>query len=104
LNSPGPANVFAFVDESAYTMLYTGNSVFSFDPGLPGGSEYWRNLPAFYHGKAGNISFADGHAEVHKWLESSTYHAVAVNQTTSAHINVGTSQDYEWLDDRTPYR
>jgi prepilin-type N-terminal cleavage/methylation domain-containing protein/prepilin-type processing-associated H-X9-DG protein len=103
LNVPGPANVFAFVDESAWTQLYTGRSVFSFDPGLPSGSEYWRNLPAFYHGKAGNISFADGHAEIHKWMEGSTYHAITAGQTTSAHINVATSQDYEWLDEHTPY-
>jgi len=103
LNTPGPANVFAFVDESAYTMLYTGNSVFSFDPGLASGSEYWRNLPAFYHGKGGNLSFADGHSEIHKWLEANTYHAVTPGQTTSSHIIVGVSQDYEYLDDHSPY-
>ncbi len=104
LNSPGPANIFAFVDESPYTLLYTGGSVFSFDPGLPVGSEYWRNLPSFNHGKAGNVSFCDGHAEIHKWLAGTTYKPVAVNQTTSSHIIVGVSQDYEWMDDHTVYR
>jgi prepilin-type N-terminal cleavage/methylation domain-containing protein/prepilin-type processing-associated H-X9-DG protein len=103
LNTPGPANVFAFVDESAYTQLYTGRSVFSFDPGLSVGGEYWRNLPAFYHGKAGNVSFTDGHAEIHKWVTPTTYHGVAFGQTTSSHTVVGVSQDYEWMDDRTPY-
>lgn len=103
VNSPGPANVFAFVDESAYTLLYSGRSVFSFDPGLPQGSEYWRNLPAYYHGKAGNISFADGHSEIHRWREGSTYKPVMAGKTTSSHTIVGVSQDYEYLDDRTPY-
>ena len=103
LITPGPANTFAFVDESAYTMLYIGNSVFSFDPGLPAGSEYWRNLPAFYHGKAGNVSFADGHAEIHKWLETTTYKPVTLGVVNNAHVIVGVSQDYEWMDDRTPY-
>jgi prepilin-type N-terminal cleavage/methylation domain-containing protein/prepilin-type processing-associated H-X9-DG protein len=103
LASPGPANVFAFVDESAYTQLYIGRSVFSFDPGLAPGSEYWRNLPAFYHGKAGNISFTDGHAELHKWLEGSTYHVVTAGQFTSSHTVVGISQDYEYLDQHTPF-
>ena len=112
LNSPGPANIFAFLDESATTLLAAGNSVFSFDPGLASGSEYWRNLPSFYHGKAGNLSFADGHAEIHKWLEATTYVPVTfgVVSTTpapgfgaSGHKSVGVSQDYEYLDDHTPY-
>jgi prepilin-type N-terminal cleavage/methylation domain-containing protein/prepilin-type processing-associated H-X9-DG protein len=103
LNIPGPANVFAFVDESAYTLLNTGKSVFSFDPGQPSGSEYWRDLPAFYHGKAGNISFTDGHAEIHKWVEGSTYHVVTTGVTASGHTIVGVSQDYEYLEQMTPY-
>lgn len=103
LNTPGPANIFAFVCESAYTQLYSGNSVFSFDPGLASGSEYWRNLPAFYHGKASVLSFADGHSELHRWLEGSTYRPVSFGQTTSTHIIVGVSQDYEWMNDHTVY-
>ena len=103
LHTPGPANIFAFVDESAYTMLYTGRSVFSFDPGAASGSEYWRNLPAFYHGKAGNISFCDGHAEIHKWVEPSTYHVVTYGSTTSSHTIVGVSRDYEYLQQMTPH-
>jgi len=105
LNSPGPANVFAFMDESAYTLLYTGRSVFSFDPGVAKGSEYWRALPPFYHGKASNISYADGHSEIHKWIEGSTYKPVAYNSTSGGnHTIVGISQDYEYLSDRCPYR
>jgi prepilin-type N-terminal cleavage/methylation domain-containing protein/prepilin-type processing-associated H-X9-DG protein len=104
LMTPGPANTFAFVDESAYTMLYIGKSVFSFDPGLPVGSEYWRNLPAFYHGKAGNVSFADGHAEIHKWVEATTYKPVTLGVVNNSHVIVGLSRDYEWMDDHTPYR
>ena len=106
LNSPGPSRIFAFVDESTTTLLYTGYSVFSFDPGLDQGSEYWRNLPGIYHGSAGNISFTDGHSEIHKWLETSTYrYAKSVyNSTKTGHITVGASQDYEYLDDNTVYK
>ena len=104
LNTPGPANVFAFVDESAYTLLFTGNSTFSFDPGLPQGSEYWRNLPSHYHGTSGNISFADGHSEIHKWVDPRTLVKVQAGVATSSHIVVGISADYEWFDDRTPYK
>jgi len=106
LNTPGPANVFAFVDESATTLLNTGKSVFSFDGGLHGtGAERWRNVPAIYHGKAGNISFADGHAEIHKWVDSITmkWAKVSVGFVSSANINLGESIDYDWLNERTVY-
>jgi prepilin-type N-terminal cleavage/methylation domain-containing protein/prepilin-type processing-associated H-X9-DG protein len=113
LNSTGPANVFAFVCECATTLLATGNSVFSFDPGLASGSEYWRNLPSTYHGKAGTISFADGHSEIHPWVEGSTSQQVShgiVSSTpapgfaASGHKIVGVSKDYEYLDDHTVYK
>jgi len=31
----------------------------------------WCDMPACYHNKAGGISFADGHAEIRKWSDSS---------------------------------
>jgi prepilin-type processing-associated H-X9-DG protein len=32
----------------------------------------WGDLPAAFHNGAGSFSFADGHAELHKWLDSKT--------------------------------
>lgn len=32
----------------------------------------WGNMPANYHNGAAGFSFADGHAEVHKWLDPDT--------------------------------
>ena len=84
---------------------YTGKSVFSFDPGHQADSgAYWRALPAFFHGKAGNISFCDGHAEIHKWVEGTTYQVVTPGVTSNgAHKIVGVSQDYNYLAELTPY-
>lgn len=112
LNNPGPANIFTFVDESAYTLLNTGGSVFSFDPGLQGNpsSEYWRDMPAFYHGSAGNVGFADGHAEIHKWVTPSTFKQVIPNHTSSTdygsggHVPCPGSADYEWFSQHTVYQ
>ena len=108
LNSPGPANVFAFVDDSCMSLLSDGASVFSFDPGLSSGSEYFRGLPAFYHGKAGNLSFADGHSDLHRWVDPNTYLPVQPGKTTqtlysNGHKTVGVNADYAYLDDHTPY-
>ena len=103
LNTPGPANVFSFVCQSPTSLLNFGKSVFSFDPGLAPGSEAWRNLPSFLHGRATVIAFADGHSENHKWLESSTFERVAYGYVKSTSKNVNVSADYEWMQERTPF-
>jgi prepilin-type N-terminal cleavage/methylation domain-containing protein/prepilin-type processing-associated H-X9-DG protein len=51
------------------------------------------NSPASYHGKAGALSFADGHAEIHRWT------GPAVFQGKLNVMNGGA--DYDWLAQRT---
>ena len=106
LNFPGPASIFTFLEENPYTLLATGRSVFSFDPGLSSLSEYWRAKPALSHGKAGNVAFADGHSEIHKWVDSVTFKnwPPVQNSTSAGNISCPASADYEWLDDRTPWK
>jgi prepilin-type processing-associated H-X9-DG protein len=36
----------------------------------------WMDVPATYHSKAGSLSFADGHSEIHKWRDARTITAV----------------------------
>ena len=107
LNTPGPANVFSFMCESASTLLNSGGSVFSFDPGRTIGSQDFRDLPSLYHGSAGNVAFADGHVEGHRWVDGNLtkYEKVIYGYTTGATtaIAIGYSPDYVWLDDRCPY-
>jgi prepilin-type N-terminal cleavage/methylation domain-containing protein/prepilin-type processing-associated H-X9-DG protein len=110
LNSPGPANIFVFLDEQADSI---DDGTFQVNPGYPPGSEQWRNLPASYHNGSGSFSFADGHAEIHRWLERSganktLYPVTMTGLPTSQPWNNGstgvfTSRDYEWLVDRMPY-
>jgi prepilin-type processing-associated H-X9-DG protein len=35
-------------------------------------NQQWGNLPAIYHNGASGLSFADGHAEIKKWLDPDT--------------------------------
>ena len=99
---PGPSMTIVTLDENGD---YLDDGTYNFDPGLVSGQEYWRELPGSYHNGVGSLSFADGHAEPHKWLEG-----VTKNQVTGTlganppHLNVRTSRDYEWMDDRMPYR
>jgi prepilin-type N-terminal cleavage/methylation domain-containing protein/prepilin-type processing-associated H-X9-DG protein len=59
---PGPASIFAFLDEHENTI----------EDGLFGihrrGVDRWLNMPADRHNQGCNLSFADGHAERMKWL------------------------------------
>ncbi len=40
------------------------------------GATQWGDLPASYHNGACGFSFADGHAEVHKWLSPTSKYPV----------------------------
>ena len=110
LGSPGPANIFVFLDEQADSI---DDLQFMFNPGeTSAAGVYWRNLPASYHNGAGELSFADGHSELKKWLNKgsgkfSTTKNVTMDPTAAANwqtINIaGNTQDYDWLDDRMPY-
>jgi prepilin-type N-terminal cleavage/methylation domain-containing protein len=110
---PGPVNVFVTLDEHADSV---NSGVFSFDPGYIYSGEKWRDLPASYHNFAGELSFADGHAEIHRWIErgqanpnkKTTWPVVYknYNNATDSPWNVTTSnnKDYEWMQDKMPFK
>jgi prepilin-type processing-associated H-X9-DG protein len=109
LSTPGPASVFVFLDEHADSI---DDGVFLVNPGYPPNQEQWRNLPASYHNGAGSFSFADGHGEIHRWLErggnNTTIYNVTMTGTPPTQPwsagGIGfTSGDYEWIVDRMPY-
>ena len=58
--SPGPSEVYAFIDEDASTI----NDCTFFAPVSFGG---WGDLPAKRHSLGANMSFADGHVDRRRW-------------------------------------
>jgi prepilin-type processing-associated H-X9-DG protein len=68
--NPGPALTIVFMDERMDSIndgeLYTSMS--GFDPSQPGVWEI-ADLPSNYHGGSGSAAFADGHSEIHKWVD-----------------------------------
>lgn len=62
---PKPAQIFVFLDEHPDSINdgYFVNRAYSGE---------WTDLPASYHGNAANFSFADGHAETHRWIQPSS--------------------------------
>jgi prepilin-type N-terminal cleavage/methylation domain-containing protein/prepilin-type processing-associated H-X9-DG protein len=64
---PGPANLIVTADEHPDNI--DDAWLIAINPGNP---HRWFNMPASYHNGAAAFTFADGHSEIHKWLERST--------------------------------
>jgi prepilin-type N-terminal cleavage/methylation domain-containing protein/prepilin-type processing-associated H-X9-DG protein len=97
-----PAAIYVLMDEHADT-ISTPNIPTNPDPA----GTSWEYLPASYHSGAGVLSFADGHAEVHRWLLASTRKPVRYsspftpdNVTFAAYSN----PDYSWVAERSSVR
>ena len=58
---PSPSQTFVFLDEREDSI---NDGTFFTAVERPG---FLPDIPASYHGGAGGLSFADGHAEIHKW-------------------------------------
>ncbi len=67
----------------------------------------WHSLPGSYHDGSGSMSFADGHAEIHKWLDQSTlqpirgasyvYLRLGPDWTDSFITTNGPRRDVNWM-------
>jgi prepilin-type N-terminal cleavage/methylation domain-containing protein/prepilin-type processing-associated H-X9-DG protein len=90
IKNPGPSSAFFFVDESAET-LDDGYFAMQYNAGTPPLS--WGNFPASRHGNAGQFSFTDGHAELHRWLEGNTHVLTAGNNNPIFPVN----RDLTWV-------
>lgn len=103
LNKPGPSMVITVLDEHPDSI---DDALCHFTGGYPLANGLIRNLPASYHyGGGANISFADGHAEIHKWKDSRTKPKIIGSQqpTPSPQPSPG-NEDLMWINDRLPYQ
>ena len=88
-----PSGIYTFLDEHPDTI----NDGFFMNRW----EEYrWGNLPASYHAGAGNLSFADGHLESHRWLLEAT-RKPAVKGATGGAFDASPRTDFDWLKQRT---
>ena len=98
LNTPGPANVYVLLDEHpdsinaggyANTMVENPNNATIVD------------FPSSFHNGAAGISFADGHAEIRKWVDARTKAPVRYNNALQLNVSSPRNLDMVWLSDRT---
>jgi prepilin-type N-terminal cleavage/methylation domain-containing protein/prepilin-type processing-associated H-X9-DG protein len=67
----------------------------------------WQDRPASYHNGAAGFSFADGHAEVHKWRSNASIYKVNFSYGTAKQFDAAGKLDIAWYADRIqliPYR
>ena len=66
----------------------------------------WGDIPSSFHNGACGFSFADGHAEIHKWKSGTSIYGVRYDPTISfvrPFDAAGRNIDFAWYRDRTGY-
>jgi len=81
---------WVFIDEDAYSLNDAG-----FGVGMVNAE--WIDWPGTYHNNACGFAFADGHAEIHKWVEGTT----KVIGNYVGRKPVPGSKDWKWISERT---
>jgi prepilin-type N-terminal cleavage/methylation domain-containing protein/prepilin-type processing-associated H-X9-DG protein len=115
VHAPGAANTWIFIDERQDTINW-GNFLCDMG-GFPNGTskaapnlyEFNEDLPGLYHNNGSGFSFADGHAEIHHWVNWKKQLQVAPLQqdaTTAfrgsgAKFPMAYSEDVPWLQFRS---
>jgi len=86
------------IRSASKTWVFTDEDPFSINDGGFGNSalpsqQKWIDWPATYHNMACGFAFADGHSEVHKWVNEST----KVKNGNVGQQTVTGSKDWAWL-------
>jgi len=71
INVMGTSNAYTFINEHPDSINF-GDLAVAMNEGVAPTRIYIIDYPASNHNGAGTISFADGHAEPHKWLDERT--------------------------------
>jgi prepilin-type N-terminal cleavage/methylation domain-containing protein/prepilin-type processing-associated H-X9-DG protein len=101
LTVPPPARTFVFIDEREDSI---NDCSFYVNVGRSGGDAYWIDLPACYHNGAAGLSFADGHAEIKRWLDSRTMPPLHPDQPAPPPFPSPNNPDVAWIQQRATGR
>jgi prepilin-type N-terminal cleavage/methylation domain-containing protein len=92
IRAPGPAMLFVFLDEDAHSLNDGG-----FGVGM--NTAEWIDWPGTYHNMACGFAFADGHSEIHKWIDGRT--RVVGGDVSRRRVDNPMSRDWLWLREHT---
>jgi prepilin-type N-terminal cleavage/methylation domain-containing protein/prepilin-type processing-associated H-X9-DG protein len=101
LVAPAPSQLWVFVDEHPDS-INNGDMAVKCD--TVGPAAQFVDYPASYHNGACGFSFADGHAEIKKWLDPRTKPPVTYTGTISGGPASPNNPDIAWMQQRTSAR
>jgi prepilin-type N-terminal cleavage/methylation domain-containing protein len=96
---PGPSGTLLFWDERA-DKINAGNFFIDMTgyPDQPAAVQFTQDFPGFYHNRAGGLSFADGHAQIKRWLDARTM--PPVSPLSPDPVSSPRNRDIVWLQER----
>jgi prepilin-type N-terminal cleavage/methylation domain-containing protein/prepilin-type processing-associated H-X9-DG protein len=98
---PSPAMCYVMLDEHPDSINAGGFANMMVES--PGAARII-DFPASYHNGAAGISFADGHAEIRKWVDIRTKPPVKYNNQLPLDVSSPNNRDMIWLAERTSSR
>ncbi len=92
-----PANTFTFMDVTPQNLCTPAFIVL-----MPGTAyDQFFHFPATHHNRGGVLSFADGHAEAHRWRDQRTIRTAALGVKIGHDIVSPRNPDLAWIQERT---
>ena len=101
MTAPGPSSLYVLLDEHPDSLNAGG---FANQMVESPASARIIDFPASYHNGAAGISFADGHAEIRKWVDPRTKPPVKNSNALQLNVLSQDNQDMIWLAERTSAR
>lgn len=92
IQNPAPVDLWVFTDEHPDSI---NDGWLVVDPTTP--IKWNRDLPGSYHNHANSLTFADGHSELHKWLEATTSAPVTQVMHGGYPGTFPTDLDIQWM-------
>jgi prepilin-type N-terminal cleavage/methylation domain-containing protein len=101
LADPGPSKVFVFLDmrEDSIDMGNFATRMAGW-PSQPASHGFY-DLPGYYHHLACGFSFADGHAEIHRWRDARTMPPLVPGGFVNDSFSSPNNPDVAWLQEHS---
>ncbi len=97
---PGPTQTWVLLDEREDS-INDGFFVVKMD-GYPNLATTWMvDYPAGYHNRAAGFAFADGHSEIHKWIDPSTVPPLRNGVELRLNVSQPNNVDIQWMRERS---